>query len=54
MERISFTLNSARTYFEACLCVNGCDGVNAQAAANVMIVAELHVFTSHGLFRLLG
>ena len=40
--------------FEACLCVNGCNGANAQAIPNVMIVAKRHVFTSHGLFRLLG
>jgi len=54
MERVRFTLNLARTIFEACLCVNGCDGANAQATPNVMIVAERHVFASHGLFRLLG
>ena len=54
MERVRFTLNSARAIFEACLCVNGCDGANAQATPNVMIVAERHVFTSHGLFQLLG
>ena len=54
MERFCFTLNLARTIFEACLCVNGCDGANAQATPNVMIVAECHVVTSHGLFQLLG
>ena len=54
MERVRFTLNLARTIFEACLCVNGCDGANAQATPNVMTVAERHVFASHGLFRLLG
>ena len=54
MERVRFTLNSARTIFDACLCVNGCDGANAQATPNVMIVAERDVFASHGLFQLLG
>ena len=34
MERIRFTLDSARTMFEAYLCVNGCDGANAQATFN--------------------
>ena len=54
MERLDFSLNSARTMCEACLCVNGCDGANAQAIPYVMIVAERHVFNSHGLFSLLG
>ena len=54
MERLHFSLNSAWTVFEAWLYVNGCDEANAQATPNVMIVSECHVFTSHGLFRLLG
>jgi len=54
MERVRFTLNSARTMVEACLCANGCDGANAQATPNVMIVVERDVFASHGLFQLLG
>ncbi len=54
MNRVRFTLESARTMFEAWLCVNGCDGANAQTTPNLMIVSECHVFTSHGLFRLLG
>ena len=54
MERVRFTLDSARPIRETCLCVNGCDGANAQAAPNVMIVAERDVFASHSLFRFLG
>ena len=54
MKQVRFTLNSARTMVDTCLCVNGCDGANAQATPNVMIVAERHIFASHGLLQLLG
>ena len=54
MKQVRFTLNSARTKVDTCLCVNGCDGASAQAIPNVMIVVARDVFTSHGLFQMLG
>lgn len=54
MEQVHLTLDAARAMAEACLLANGCDDANAQAIANVMIVAERDACTSHGLFRLPG
>ena len=54
MEQVQLTLAEARSLAEKCLAANGCDQANAEAIANVMILAERDACTSHGLFRLPG
>ena len=54
MDRINLSLADARALAVRALSANGCDQANAEAVADIMMVAERDICESHGLFRLPG
>ena len=52
MADVNLTFEAARDLAVNCLVANGCDGENAAAIADTMMMAERDRCSSHGLFRL--